>query len=437
MIDDVSQALAKDARFSAWQVTDVRGRSTQRYQTLTAVDTRRVVETHACEVRVHVQHADGTMGESSFTVVDAARVSGMLDAAFMRAQLVKNKPWTLPSASDAGEVAVRTVDPRVVESAAQVADEVGEAIVKQTRENKGTELSMSEVFCDFRRIQLRNSRGLEKTREDTAVYTEYVLLAPGKGNEELEVYQSKRARTLADLAIAQQVDGDIEAAREAKDAVLPESGTCDVVLTGGAVEELFDAFVAHATASSKFEGWSRFADGAPILGDDVTGDALTLASDATVAGGLGSYAFDDVGIAGRIVPCIVNGTFTARAADRRHACWLDVPTTGAWGNTVVASGPTSEAELCVPTSGRALYVLSRFSQLAPHVTSGALSGEIRFGHRISAGATGVVRAPVRGGSLSTNVFDAFKSARFSSERAVRGRLVGPRSVRLDGVQITG
>jgi predicted Zn-dependent protease len=324
------------------------------------------------------------------------------------------------------------VDPRIVEGAADVANEVGATIVDTVKKQGGTELSMSEVFCDFRRVQLRNSLGLERTKEDTNVYTEYVLLAAGRGNEELEVYQSKRARTVADMALAEQVEGDIVSAREAKDAVLPESGTCDVVLTGGAVEELFDAFVAHATGSSKFEGWSRFNEAAPILAAS-SGDRLTIASDPTVPGGLGSYAFDDVGVAARQVACVVDGVFQARSADRRHACWLGVPTTGAWGNTVIASGPSTEAEL-LARAERPLYVLSRFSQLSPHATSGAVSGEIRFGHRIDANGA---RTPVRGGSLSANVFEAFARARFSKERAVRGRLIGPRSVRLDGVQITG
>ena len=98
MIDDVVAALEKDARFSAWQVTEARGRSTQRYQVFKEVEARRVVESRTCDVRVHVEHGGahaGTMGESSFIAVDPRSLPGALDAAFARARLVKNKPWTL------------------------------------------------------------------------------------------------------------------------------------------------------------------------------------------------------------------------------------------------------------------------------------------------------------------------------------------------------
>jgi hypothetical protein len=108
MIDDVSSALAKDSRFSAWQVTEVRGRSTQRYQVFGDVESRRQVESRACDVRVHVLHPDGTLGESSFTVVDLdTPLEPSLDAAFARARLVKNKAWTLPGPGEGGATVVR------------------------------------------------------------------------------------------------------------------------------------------------------------------------------------------------------------------------------------------------------------------------------------------------------------------------------------------
>ena len=83
---------------------------------------------------------------------------------------------------------------------------------------------------------------------------------------------------------------------------------------------------------------------------------------------------------------------------------------------------------------RPLYHLLRFSQLSPHATTGAFSGEIRFGWRIDGDGA---RTPIRGGSVSGTVFDAFARARFSSETAVKGRTHGPRAVRFDNIQITG
>ncbi len=450
MIDDAIAALEKDARFSAWQVTEVRGRSTQRYQVFDSVESRRVVESRSCDVRVHVPHdgPDGAkLGESSFVAVDARSLPAALDAAFSRARLVKNKPWTFPSASGegaGGATKVRAVDPRIVEAADDAAEDVGATIVRAVKERSSidspVELSASEVFCDYRRVHLRNSRGLDLTREETSAYTEYVLLAKGRGqNDELEVYQSRRARDLKELALGEQIDDDVLTVRAGASAVLPETSVADVVIGGAGTEEIFDAFVAHASGASAFDGWTRLKESSPILASAATGDALSLSSDATIPGGLATFAFDDVGLPGRRIDVVVDGVFRTRACDQRYACWLGVPATGSWGNTVVQPGRSSEAELLVPASpARPLYQLLRFSQLSPHATTGAFSGEIRFGWRIDVDAAGkITRTPIRGGSVSGVVFDAFARARFAKETATRGRTHGPRAVRFDGLQITG
>ena len=159
-------------------------------------------------------------------------------------------------------------------------------------------------------------------------------------------------------------------------------------------------------------------------------DSVSLSADATLPGSLGTFAFDDVG---RRVDVVVDGVFQMRACDQRYACWLGVPATGAWGNTVFAPGTTSEAALLRPGANRPLYQLLRFSQLSPHATTCAFSGEIRFGWRIE----GDTRTPIRGGSISGNVVDAFARVRLSQEVVARGRTYGPRSVRFEALQITG
>lgn len=448
MIDDVVAALEKDARFSAWQVSEVRGRSSQRYQVFQEVEARRVVESRSCDVRVHVEHDGahaGTMGESSFIAVDARSLPGALDAAYARARLVKNKPWTLPSPAQGGATPVRAVDGQIVEAADDAAEEVARTIDHAVRARStasdAIELSASEVFCDYRRIHLRNSRGLELVREDTSAYTEYVLLAKGRGptggEDELEVYQSRRARDLKELALDEQIDDDVAAVRAGAHAVLPETGLADVVIGGAGTEELFDAFAAHAGGASAFDGWSRFAAGQRIVDTGAGFDPLSISADATIPGGLGTFAFDDVGLPGRRIDVIVDGVFRTRACDQRYACWLGVPATGTWGNTVIAPGPSSEAALLRPSGARPLYQLLRFSQLSPHATTGAFSGEIRFGWRIDDDGGVLRRTPIRGGSVSGSVFDAFARARLSQELAVRGRTHGPRAVRFDALQITG
>lgn len=439
-LDAVRKALAADARFSAWQVTHTRGRSTQRYDVFGVPETRRVVESETLDVRVHVEQGAAHIGESSFVVDRTAAVAPQLDAAFARARLVKNKRWTLPE-NDNSAAVVNACDARIVESAEQACDEIMGTIAKGS--SSGTNGSIrccaAEAFCDFRRVHLVSSRGLDRVREETGAYVEYVLLAKGSGSDETETYASTRARRLPELDLEARVAGDARAVSLALSATTPQTGVVDVVLTEQGIEEIYDAFVAHASGAAAWEGWSRLVAGQPVTGEGaLEGEPLSLSSDPTVPGGLQSFAFDDVGLTGRRVDVIDGGVFAARPLDQRHACWLDQPASSSWGNVVIASGQHSDAALLQP-GARPLLHLSRFSQLSPHPTTGAFSGEIRLGFVVDADGTagGKPGQPIRGGSITGNVFDAFCRAHFSTERTVRGRLHAPRALRLDRVAITG
>ena len=438
VVEQLQRHLERDARFSAWQITSSRGRSTQRFDVFGIPEVKRIVETERHEVRVHVQHPaqDGqavALGESSFVVAPARDLTAQLDAAYRRALLVRNRPWTLPDPTTS-VIQVATLDPRIVEDPADACDGVASSL-QRALSSSVAECCAAEMFADFRRVELVNSRGLSLSREETHTYVEYVLLQRGAASDEVETYQSKQARRLEDLDLEATVHGDLVVGAAAQEASLPQTGIVDVVIGDQGVEELFDAFSAHATGPAAFEGWSRFHAGRPIIEDPV-GDALTLVSDATIPLGLHSFAFDDVGLAGARVELIRDGVFVQRSCDQRYGCWLGTAPTGSFGNTVVASGARSEAELLEPGE-RPLYHLLRFSQLSPHGTSGSFSGEVRLGYRIERTPTGLVRTPIRGGSISGDVFSAFRNAFFSQERVVRGRTHAPRAVRLHGVQLTG
>ncbi len=439
LLERLRQALQHDARFSAWQVASTRGRSTQRYDVFGVPEARRVVETETTEVRVHLQHEGGThIGESSFVVDGTASLHGQLDAAFARARLVKNKAWTLPGPQ--AQLHVDASDARIIEGASEACDEIMSGIAAALSSSSSSSSSSAavqccaaEAFCDFRRVHLVNSLGLDRSREDTAAYVEYVLLAralSGAASDETETYQSTRARRLTQLGLLERVEADARAASLALTATVPGSGVVDVVLSEQGVDEIYDAFVAHASGAAAWEGWSKLQLGKPVV-DDRLGDPLSLTSDPTVAGGLSSFAFDELGLSGLKVDVVSEGVFVGRPLDQRHACWLDQPASSSWGNVVIGSGASSAAEL-MTRAERELLHLTRFSQLSPHPTTGAFSGEIRLGTVV--GGEG---RSIRGGSITGNVFDAFRRARFSMERSVRGRLHGPRWLRLDAIALTG
>ena len=87
-------------------------------------------------------------------------------------------------------------------------------------------------------------------------------------------------------------------------------------------------------------------------------------------------------------------------------------------------------------------VTQRYGESAAFLSAGPLDAQVRQFTAADYDRAVRMLGPnlaglVRGGSVSGVVFDAFARARLSLETTVRGRLRGPRAVRLDDVQITG
>ncbi len=59
--------------------------------------------------------------------------------------------------------------------------------------------------------------------------------------------------------------------------------------------------------------------------------------------------------------------------------------------------------------------------------------EIRVGYEV--GPAGTV--PIKGGSVTGNLFEALAAARFSSETGEDSGYAGPRAIRFEGLQVTG
>jgi PmbA protein len=77
--------------------------------------------------------------------------------------------------------------------------------------------------------------------------------------------------------------------------------------------------------------------------------------------------------------------------------------------------------------------LKRFSTFEPNPITGAFSGEIRTGYFWKNGR----KRPIKGGSVSGTMQEAFKAAFFSREMIQRESYLGPEAVRVDNLDISG
>lgn len=431
----VAAVLAAMPQLRAWSVTQTHHRSSQRYTVFARDEALRQVETTRWRILVHTNNTrpDGTasLGESSVTLDPPCTLEALQAAvagAVERAQLVHNFVYTLPGPGQAG-VAVKTVDDAVVENGLSVANRVVEEIRGATAQHAGVELSSSEVFADHVHQRIINSRGLDITRTETDVLTEYVLLA-GSGADEVEIWQSPRSRLLDTLRVGDHLNRMVRFTRDGITAGLTPSGTFDVVLGEEALDTIWDCFVAQASALARFDGWSRLKVGQPLLAD-LKGEPLTLVSDPTLPGGRSSAAFDGEGTPCRKVTLIENNVVRALHAGARHAQLTGVEPTGGMGNVVVPPGKTPYAQLLQGT--RPVLELLRFSQLSPNAISGSFSGEIRTGYVHDGGKV----TPIKGGSVSGDVWSAFSQATFSAETVRREAYEGPRGIRLNNLTVSG
>jgi PmbA protein len=244
---------------------------------------------------------------------------------------------------------------------------------------------------------------------------------------------------MADLKLESLVAESARAARDTLRARAPKTRVGPVVLSGEALVTLFEAFGFHASARAVYMKLASIEPGQNVLGErEVKGDPLTIRSNALRPYALGAHRFDGDGVPGQDVLLVENGVLRQRTASHRYAQYLNVPVTGEAGTTEVQAGTAPLAELL---RGPVLHVI-KFSSPEVDPVTGDFGSEIRLGYEVDGDET----VPVKGGSVSGNVFDAFADARFSSGTisqvaagfsAGGGDYFGPEAVRFASLRVAG
>jgi len=153
-------------------------------------------------------------------------------------------------------------------------------------------------------------------------------------------------------------------------------------------------------------------------------------SNAIAPYGLTSYAFDGSGVPGQRVEIVKDGVFGQPWATKQFADYLKTAATGGFANWELPAGKTPLSQL---TSGDRVLLVRSFSWLTPEPGRGNFGSEIRIGYLYENG----IRKPVKGGTVSGNVFTALGTAHYSSDTVFRGDYLGPAGVRFEGLTIAG
>jgi PmbA protein len=414
---------------SAWEIRSLRKKSHQRYLIFDQIESQRVVETSKFIVTLYREHefqGEKCLGESTVSLPEGDNIRERLALGLEMAALVANPIFTLPE-KGLQYRQVETIDPEVREQPLLYLDRIQEDLEKMPLEK--IKRSSTEIFIEDKGFFLINSNGLEQEEAATELLVEFVLLAEKSPSLEGESQGMKQARFYEDLHLAEMVEKYARYTRESLEARLPRGGNFPVVFSEEALDTLFNFFCHQSSGAARFQNWSHLGIGQPVI-SDLKGEALTLFSNPGLPGGIKTRAFDDNGLPLHPVQVIHQNIFKKRMNTKRYADYLQEEATGDFSNREVGAGPRSFHDFLAEGP---CYHLLRFSTFEPNPITGAFSGEIRTGYFLKNGQ----RIPIKGGSVSGSIQEAFKEAFFSREMTQREAYLGPKAIRIEKLDIAG
>jgi PmbA protein len=250
-------------------------------------------------------------------------VEALVDMAVETSQFGSPAGFQFPSRRDYSEVP--TFSPEVQKTATERMVEIGEELIAKVRGHTPDILCDVQITKGTSSVSLINSQGGEGEYEKSlfGLSLEGILV---RDTDMLWVEDSEsscrsdlvRVHELADRVIWQLEMAREEAAASTK--LLP------VIFTpNGVASALLSPLVLAFNGKSVLEGASPLKD---KLGKQVFDKKLSLWDDATIAYGVGSYPFDDEGVAGRRLPLVVNGVVTNFLYDLQTAVLAGTHSTG-------------------------------------------------------------------------------------------------------------
>jgi PmbA protein len=436
-------ALTSTAGAHDWQIELRAEEEAQLYLIGSQVENQRTVTTQSARLTLYNDHAPRgggaglARGSASLTLyggeaAEATAVGARLQEAVAIAELTDNPPFALPEQPAGGFPTVPVDDPALGGSLAAAMEAAHAQLDAASGDLRDVRLASAELYLTRGRRALENSRGLHGAYDATRVYLDLVLVA-SDGISEAEFHAVLERRRLEDLNLGAAVAAYATFARDSLRAVAPSTHRGPVLLTGGALSGLFTPLVAHSSAQAAFQGISRLKVGEAVTTQPPRGDRIALSGDRVRPFGMSSAPFDAQGVPAGRVDVITDGQLRGLWADARYGAYQGVPVTGDFGNVALGAGTTPLAALRAAEGGP-VYEIVEFSWLRPDAITGAFVSEIKLGYRHEPGGVAV---PIRGGSLTGDLFSALAGARLSSELFSNGAYYGPAGIRFDDLTISG
>ncbi len=429
LIGPLRSALGGHPEVHAWTMQATRVRSHEVYLARQESDAQRTVDDEFVEATLYTRAGD-RMGSARLRLGrgEGELASRRVEEALRLAAAGAMEGFPLPTPGRLPKVEL--VDEAIRTSPARTLGELRERLRAAVAAEPAVQLASAEFFLHHDEARFESSTGVVADRSGTRTAAEVVLLSRGEKAREAEMQDLRYRRRIEDLDLEGWVHALAQWARDAASAEPSPSWNGTVILPGDSLVSFLSPVVEQASAAAAYQKGPHLEIDQFVGRGNARGDALHLASDATIPYGNASYVCDADGVPGGVVDLVQYGFLRRRWAEQRFAHYGGTRATGAFGNLVVGAGSRYERDL--RDEGNVLEVM-QFSWLNPNRTTGDFSSEVRFGYL----SRGMARVPIHGGLLAGNVFDALADCHWSREQGFFGDSFVPLASRIGRLELSG
>ncbi len=412
------------------QVCDYRVKSviTDLYQVFYVhgqIETLRAGATEDCTVTVYVDHEKGK-GESSFSLYNSTtedQAINKIQLAVNRAKLIANKPYEIVL-GDKQEYLVQSNMANY--NMNELCEKIANAVFSANCFEHGS-LNAVEVFVSKRKVNVKNSRGVDKTQISYSAMVEVIPTWTENG-ESVELYESYTFTHFDQKQISNQIESRMVEVRDRKIAKKPNVPfECDVVIKQQEIDSLMYEIVSQLSYSSVYSHANVHKIGDKIQ-TEILGDALTVTMKGEIEGCASSSKFDDDGLTLTQKTVVSNGEVIGYYGSNRFGQYLgEKDITGALSCISVDAGSIDKADLC----GKKYIELVSLSGLQVDLYNDYIGGEVRLAYLHD----GNTVTPVTSISVSGSLQTALNGIKLSKNRLAKDSYEGPDFACLSGLKI--
>lgn len=429
MIDRIINLLKKDNSISGYKITEITKNSDEFFFITKNLDMNRAKDVCIYQVTVYKnfeEYGKKYTGSSTVTIhptMDDSEMEKVIKDASFAAGLVKNEYYPLAKPDNTKQMPSQELLPE------NIAGDVADAAFKADKYDNGR-INSAELFVNRESIRIINSNGVDVSFKKSSVDLEFVAEWK-KGSSSVEQHRLLTFSKFNADKITEEVDKYLNMSRERAEArPTPYFKSIPVLLTGGPVKTFFSYYYGQTNAEYIYNHFSTAKQGESIQGGtSIKGDSVTMSLIPLLEGSTNSSPYDEDGFPLSETTIIKGGRIERIWGDIRHSYYLGIEPTGRILNFKVEPGSRSIDEM---KSQPYLELLS-FSDFQMDDTTGDFAGEIRLGRYFD----GTKTYPITGGSISGNIRQVQENMYFSKETQQENNFLGPKTIQLFNVSITG